>query len=89
MSVEVPYTDQLYHDLMARWVNGAISMGALHGAYCLGCCWLLCAIMFPLGMMNIAALATITVIVFAEKTLPWVALWFEQRPSFWWATALR
>jgi predicted metal-binding membrane protein len=27
--------------------------------------------MFPLGMMNIAALATITVIVFAEKTLPW------------------
>jgi predicted metal-binding membrane protein len=60
--------------IMTSWrdgVNGAISMGALHGAYCLGCCWLLCAIMFPLGMMNIAALATITVIVFAEKTLPW------------------
>jgi predicted metal-binding membrane protein len=47
-----------------------LQMCAIHGAWCLGCCWLLCAIMFPLGMMNVAALATVTVIVFAEKTLP-------------------
>jgi predicted metal-binding membrane protein len=62
--------------IMTSWREGtlgALQMGAIHGAWCLGCCWLLCAIMFPLGMMNVAALATVTVIVFAEKTLPWGA----------------
>jgi predicted metal-binding membrane protein len=46
-------------------------MGLLHGAYCLGCCWLLFVILFPLGIMNIAAMAVITLVIFAEKTLPW------------------
>ncbi len=26
---------------------GALRMGLLHGAYCLGCCWLLFVILFP------------------------------------------
>ncbi len=59
--------------IMTSWrdgVKGAVQMGVLHGVYCLGCCWLLCAIMFPLGMINLAILATLTVVVFAEKTLP-------------------
>ena len=45
-------------------------MGLLHGVYCLGCCWLLFVILFPLGVMNIAAMAVITLVIFAEKTLP-------------------
>jgi predicted metal-binding membrane protein len=45
-------------------------MGLEHGVYCLGCCWLLFVILFPLGMMNVAALALITVLIFAEKSLP-------------------
>jgi predicted metal-binding membrane protein len=49
---------------------GAIQMGLRHGAYCLGCCWLLFAILFPLGMMNIAAMAAITALIFAEKSFP-------------------
>ena len=48
---------------------GAIRMGLEHGVYCLGCCWLLFAILFPLGMMNIAILALITALIFAEKSL--------------------
>ena len=52
-------------------VAGALHMGLLHGVYCLGCCWLLFLILFPLGMMNVAAMAVITLVVFAEKTLPW------------------
>ena len=32
---------------------------------------LLFVILFPLGIMNIAAMAVITVVIFAEKTLPW------------------
>jgi predicted metal-binding membrane protein len=60
--------------IMTSWRDGtagALHMGALHGLYCLGCCWLLFVILFPLGIMNIAAMAGITALVFAEKTLPW------------------
>ena len=60
--------------IMTSWrdgMAGALRMGVLHGAYCLGCCWLLFVILFPLGIMNIAAMAVITLLIFAEKTLPW------------------
>ena len=63
--------------IMTSWRDGAVGallMGLLHGAYCLGCCWLLFVILFPLGIMNIAAMAVITLIIFAEKTLPWPRL---------------
>ena len=58
--------------VMTSWrdgAGGAIRMGIEHGAYCLGCCWLLFVILFPLGMMNIAALALLTALIFAEKVL--------------------
>ena len=59
--------------LMNSWRDGkagALRMGVEHGTYCLGCCWLLFVILFPLGMMNIAAMALITALIFAEKSLP-------------------
>ena len=58
--------------IMSRWRegnSGAVRMGLEHAAYCLGCCWLLFAILFPLGIMNIAAMAAITLLIFAEKSL--------------------
>jgi predicted metal-binding membrane protein len=60
--------------IMTSWrdgVGGALRMGLHHGVYCLGCCWLLFVILFPLGIMNIPAMAMITLVIFAEKTLPW------------------
>jgi predicted metal-binding membrane protein len=59
--------------LLNSWrdgTGGALLMGVQHGMYCLGCCWLLFVILFPLGMMNIAAMALITALIFAEKSLP-------------------
>jgi predicted metal-binding membrane protein len=50
--------------------GGAFRMGLEHGAYCLGCCWLLFVILFPLGLMNIAVMALVTALIFAEKALP-------------------
>ena len=44
-------------------------MGVEHGAYCLGCCWLLFVILFPLGIMNLAVMALVTALIFAEKAL--------------------
>src|SRR5262245_48861480 len=55
--------------IMTSWRDGAagaLAMGLLHGAYCLGCCWLLFVILFPLGIMDIAAMAIIMLIIFAE-----------------------
>ncbi len=54
--------------------TSALEMGLLHGAYCLGCCWLLFVILFPLGIMNVGAMAAVTLIIFAERTLPWPRL---------------
>jgi len=59
--------------LMTSWrdgYGGALRMGIQHGAFCLGCCWLLFVILFPLGMMNIAALALLTALIFPEKVPP-------------------
>jgi predicted metal-binding membrane protein len=50
--------------------GGALRMGLEHGLYCLGCCWLFFVIVFPLGMMNVAVLAAIVLVIFAEKSLP-------------------
>jgi predicted metal-binding membrane protein len=60
--------------ILTSWRDGyagSFRMGLEHGAYCLGCCWMLFVILFPLGMMNIAAMAAITLLIFAEKSLAW------------------
>jgi predicted metal-binding membrane protein len=50
--------------------RGALRMGMEHGAFCLGCCWWLMVILFPLGLMNVAAMGFLTALIFAEKCLP-------------------
>jgi predicted metal-binding membrane protein len=50
--------------------GGAFRMGLEHGLYCLGCCWLLFVILFPLGIMNVAVMALVTALIFAEKSFP-------------------
>ncbi len=58
---------------MTSWrdgYSGALRMGFEHGVYCVGCCWLLFLILFPLGMMNVVALGLLTALIFAEKALP-------------------
>lgn len=55
---------------------GALRLGMMHGAYCIGCCWLLMALLFVGGVMNVVWIAAITLLVLAEKLLPrgpWVA----------------
>lgn len=55
---------------------GAVRLGLLHGSYCVGCCWLLMALLFVGGVMNFTWIAVLTVAVAAEKILPageWVS----------------
>jgi predicted metal-binding membrane protein len=56
--------------------DGALRMGASHGLYCLGCCWVLMALLFVVGVMNLLWVAVLAAFVFAEKLLPrviWIA----------------
>jgi len=45
-------------------------MGLKYGIYCLGSSWLLFVLLFPLGIMNIAAMAGLSILIFAEKCFP-------------------
>ena len=49
---------------------GALRLGLIHGAYCLGCCWALMLLLFVGGVMNLAWIALLTLLVAAEKLLP-------------------
>jgi predicted metal-binding membrane protein len=58
---------------LARWRGGpagAFRLGAVHGAYCMGCCWLLMATGLAMGVMNVAWMAVLTVVIAAEQVLP-------------------
>jgi predicted metal-binding membrane protein len=49
-------------------------MGLHHGAYCLGCCWALFAVMVATGVMRLAWILLLTALVFAEKRFPMVTM---------------
>lgn len=58
------------HFLMQHWRKtsfGAFGMGIRHGAYCVGCCWFLMALLFVGGTMNLVWIAGLAVFVLMEK----------------------
>ncbi|MFJ4361351.1 DUF2182 domain-containing protein [Streptomyces massasporeus] len=44
-----------------------LRVGVHHGAYCVGCCAGLMVVLVPLGVMNVAAMAGLALVIFAEK----------------------
>jgi predicted metal-binding membrane protein len=50
--------------------SGALRMGLHHGAFCVGCCWLLMALLFAGGVMNLIWIAALTILVLIEKLAP-------------------
>jgi predicted metal-binding membrane protein len=59
--------------LVGSWRSGgagALRMGLEHGAFCLGCCWFLMALLFFGGVMNLYWIAGLTVFALLEKTIP-------------------
>jgi predicted metal-binding membrane protein len=49
---------------------GAFVMGVQHGAFCVGCCWMLMALLFVGGVMNLVWVAMLTLVVLIEKLSP-------------------
>lgn len=59
--------------IMSEWregSSGALIMGLRHGAYCVGCCWVLMALLFVAGVMNLVWVATLAAFVLIEKVAP-------------------
>jgi predicted metal-binding membrane protein len=56
--------------LMQHWSAGArggFLLGLRHGAFCVGCCWLLMTLLFVFGVMNVIWIAALSLLVLAEK----------------------
>lgn len=58
----------LQHWRKGMW--GAFLMGFHHGAFCLGCCWSLMAVMFVMGTMNLLWMGILALVIFMEKIVP-------------------
>ena len=52
-------------------VRGCLHLGLLHGTYCVGCCWVLMALLFVVGVMNVLWIALLALLVLLEKLMPW------------------
>ncbi len=60
--------------LVRHWHRGslgALRTGLRHGLFCLGCCWMLMALLFVGGLMNVAWIGAIALFALLEKTVPW------------------
>ncbi|WP_322024038.1 DUF2182 domain-containing protein [Burkholderia sp. BCC1977] len=51
-------------------VTGSFLLGVRHGAYCVGCCWLLMTLLFVGGVMNVVWIVALSLFVLIEKVLP-------------------
>jgi len=58
------------HGGFRRDSKGSLGLGIRHGAYCVGCCWALMALLFVGGVMNLLWIAAISIFVLLEKVIP-------------------
>lgn len=42
-------------------------LGAHHGAWCVGCCWVLMSVLFVVGVMNLVWIAALAILILLEK----------------------
>jgi predicted metal-binding membrane protein len=56
----------LTHDF-GGGARSAFRAGISHGAYCLGCCWALMAVLVVVGLMNLVWMVAVALIFLAEK----------------------
>jgi predicted metal-binding membrane protein len=59
--------------LVEHWREGrlgSLAVGVKHGAYCVGCCWAVMALLFVFGVMNLLWVAVLAALVLLEKLFP-------------------
>ena len=66
------------HLFSRHWRTGPVAafrLGSRLGVYCLGCCWILMALLFVGGVMNLLWIGAIATFILLEKTIPFAELW--------------
>ena len=58
--------------------GGALKMGAEHGYYCVGCCYMYMFVMLGVAAMSIPSMAILAVVVTLEKVVVKGAIWFTR-----------
>jgi predicted metal-binding membrane protein len=66
-----PFLFLMSHGGFRRSIRGCLHLGFLHGAYCVGCCWILMALLFVVGVMNVLWIAILALLVLLEKVTLW------------------
>jgi len=61
-----PFAFVVTHDF-GGGVFGALRAGAVHGLFCLGCCWALMMVLVVVGLMNLLWMTGLFIMFFAEK----------------------
>lgn len=67
---QTPLGFLMRHGGFRRDIPGCIGLGLRHGAYCVGCCWLLMTLLFIVGVMNVLWIALLALLVLLEKLTP-------------------
>jgi predicted metal-binding membrane protein len=62
-----PFEFVMRHGGYRRDASGCIALGFRHGAYCVGCCWALMALLLVGGVMNVLWIVLLALLAFLER----------------------
>jgi predicted metal-binding membrane protein len=65
-----PFAFLMRHGGFRRDAPGSLMLGLRHGAYCVGCCWALTALLFVGGVMNLLWVAVLALLILLKKIIP-------------------
>ncbi|MCK1366017.1 DUF2182 domain-containing protein [Bradyrhizobium sp. 62] len=71
-----PFLFLMRHGGFRSDLRGCVLLGFRHGGYCVGCCWVMMALLFVGGVMNVLWIALLSLLVLLEKVTPvgrWIA----------------
>jgi hypothetical protein len=64
---QTPFAFLMRHGGFRHDALGSVMLGLRHGAYCVGCCWALMALLFVGGVMNVLWIVLLALLVLLEK----------------------
>jgi predicted metal-binding membrane protein len=67
---QTPFAFLMRHGGFRRDALGSLMLGLRHGAYCVGCCWALMALLLVGGVMNVLWIALLALLIVLEKVTP-------------------
>jgi predicted metal-binding membrane protein len=71
---QTPFAFLIRQGGFRRNAPGALMLGLRHGAYCVGCCWMLMTLLFVGGVMNVLWIGLLALVILLEKVIPWTRI---------------